>query len=399
MSTFLYRGFDPEGRRTAGGGSFASKERMEEYLREKNVSGYEIFDSLTDYSKSGFKLVSAKELAIFSRQMSVLFVSAITLMEGAALMAEQSENRQLKICLNEMYAHMEKGLTFAEAMSMYDHIFGSYLVNMVIIGEESGSLDDVFMKMADYFEKEASIRKKLKAAVAYPAVLTVLMAGIVLLLIVKILPMFNEILSGMGGEMPAVTAMFLAFSVFVNKYLLYIVIVAAAVILGAVYFKGTERGALWWDTMKVKAPGGRYVNARVATSRFARSMAILLKSGVQLLNALEDITPLLDNRYLEARFRQVIDEVKTGGQLSTALEKMGVFPPLFLKMIVIGQSTGHLDDMMDRSANIFDEEVYDAIERITGMIEPVLIIILSIIVGVILLSVILPMNNIMNTIG
>ncbi len=399
MSTFLFRGYTEDGHKVYGSKAFPSKDMAEKFIEQKGYTGYQIYESKTQYSATGYKIVSPKDLSIFSRQMSVMFFSNITILEGVLLLSEQAENKNLKLALEEIHSHMENGLTFADALSMYEHIFGSYMINMVLIGESSGTLDGIFMRLASYFDKESGIRKKLRTAVTYPAILTVLMTGIILILIVKILPMFNDILSSMGGQMPALTAILLSLANFINDYLVFIVVIIAAIVFGLLYYIKTEKGMLWWAKQRMKIPGVSYVTSRVVTSRFSRSMAILLKSGVQLLNALEDILPLLDNAYIEQKFRKVIEDVKMGTQLSDALKEVGVFPPLFLKMIVIGQSTGHLDDMLDRSASIFDEEVYDAIEKITVMIEPILIIILSIIVSIILLSVMLPMISIMNAIG
>ena len=400
MATYTYRAFSMEGSKKIGSLRFDSKAQCEAHLQAKGFVDYKVYETATPYSRKHYKLVSAKELSIFSRQMSVLFVSDITLLEGMLLMSEQSVNKTLKTALKEMFAHMDVGgFTFAEAMGMYPHVFGTYMVHMAAIGENSGALDDVFAGMADYFEKEHEIRKKLRTAVTYPLILTLMMSAIVVLLIVEILPMFGELLGNMGGEMPAVTMALLAFSDFVSTYVLWIGLVIAAIVFASIQYAGTEKGAFAWDRKQMTAPLLRRVNALVATGRFARSMSLLLKSGVQLIFALEYTVPLLNNRYLTEKFDKVIEDVKNGTPLSEALKSVGIFSALFMQMVVIGERSGHLDRMLARSSKFFDEEVYDAVERITVMIEPILIIILSVIVGIILLSVMLPMITIMNAIG
>ncbi|MDR1533267.1 MAG: type II secretion system F family protein, partial [Clostridiales bacterium] len=364
MLTFTYIGYNDEGKRKCGSGRYAKMEDMRQHLESAGIKSFEVFESRTEYSTKTFRFISPKELSIFCRQMSVLFFSHITLMEGMLLLSEQSENKQLKIALREIYSHMERGYTFAQSIGMYDHLFTPYLLNMIIIGEESGTLDTVLAHMSGYYEKEARMRKKLRAAVMYPAVLSVLMAGIILVLILKILPMFNDILMNMGGEMPAVTSLILSGSLFITRYLPVIALVLAAVILALIFYARSEPGGKWLDRLKVSVPVGKFLNSRVITSRFARSMAILLKSGVQILNAMGDVAQLIENRYIKEQFAQAERKVRDGQELSDALSDMGIFPPLFLKMVIVGQKTGHLDEILDRSASIFDEEVDDAIERI-----------------------------------
>lgn len=399
MSTIQYRGFNQEGIKVVGCKNLKDVGEMETYLNNNKIYNYEIFESKVKYKKGVSEIVSSKELSIFCRQMSVLFFSNITLMEGVLLLSEQSENKQLKIALSEIYNHMQNGLTFSEAIGMYDFIFHLYLINMITIGENSGTLDDVFSKMSEYYHKENTIRKKLKSALTYPLILTTMMSAIVWILIIKILPMFNDILTSMGGEMPNITKAILSVSTFINNNGLIFIIVILVALFILIFYVQTEKGNYWFDRMKVKTKVGKFIYGKVISARFARSLSILLKSGVQIVNAMEQVNSLLQNKYLEEKFKIAFERVKGGTDLSDSLKDVGIFPPLFLKMVIIGQTTGHLDEMLSRSANIFDEEVDDALEKTTSMIEPLLIIILSIIVGVILLSVMLPMISIMTNIS
>jgi type IV pilus assembly protein PilC len=399
MATFLYRGFDAEGRRAGGAKEFPSETMMKSWLEKSGITDFQIFISETKYNRDVYAYVTPKELSVFCKQMSVLFFSHITLMEGVNILCEQTDNKQLKQALKEIYDLMDKGNTLSEAMCMYDHVFSSYLLSMVVIGETSGTLDAVFSRMSDYYDKESKIRKKVKSAVTYPAILTLLMTAIVVLLIVRILPMFNDILRSMGAELPAATAMILGAGQFLARYGLIILAVIIAVVIACIIYFRTEKGKLLFDEMRFKIPAYRFITKRIITSRFARSHAILFNSGVQILNALEDITVLMGNRYLEGKLRIAVEKAKNHEDLTEALTEVGVFPTLFLKMFNIGERTGNLDEMLDKAASVFDDEVDDAVERFTALLEPILIIILSLIVGVILLSVVLPMITVMNAIG
>ena len=399
MPTFTYRAYDSENVRICGSRRADSETSVQQYAESRGYTNVAVFPSKTAFRTGLYKLVTPKELSIFCRQMAVLFFSQITVMEGVVLLSEQTENKNLKTALLEVHALMEQGYTLAETMGMYPHIFGKYLLNMVTIGEMSGTLDVVFTDMSNYFDKESKLRKKLAAAITYPAILTVMMAAIVLLLILKILPMFGDILTGMGGDIPAVTRVMVSFSNLVVQYLPWIVgVIALMVVLYQCWIR-TDKGSVWHDKLKLKVPVSRFINARVITARFARSMSILLKSGVQLVNALEETKTMLDNEFLEEKFNGVIAQVKDGTALEIALRELGMFPPLFLKMVHIGQTTGHMDNMLDKSAVMFDEDVDEALEKLTVMLEPILIIALSVVVGIILVSVMLPMISIMNSIG
>ena len=346
-----------------------------------------------------YKLASPNELSIFCKEMSVMFFSQITLLEGTQLLSEQAQNKKMKTALSAIYDDMSKGKTFAESFSGHSDVFTPYLCSMVQIGEASGTLDDIFNRMSVYFEKENQMRKKLRNAATYPIVLTVLMLGVVVLLITRILPMFEELLYSMGGTMPGITTALLNMSNFVAGNIIIIAAVIIAVIVGLYFFFRSEKGSMWKDKYAVKLPLFNFISTRVFTARFSRCMAILLKSGIQLLNAMTDVLPTIDNKYIKKIYEAKIDDVRDGKTLSEALAETGLLPPLFLRLMTVGQNTGYLDEMMEKAANVFDEEVGDAIEKLTALIEPALIIILSVIVGVILISVMLPMISIMNAIG
>ena len=344
--------------------------------------------------------VPIRDLAFFCRQMALVLHSDITVMEGVQILIDQTENALLKRALGDIYQDMENGTPFADAFDKHrGAVFPAYLANMVIIGGKSGTSDVVFAQMADYYEKDNKVRQKVKSAIMYPAILTILMIGIVILLIVKILPMFNEVLVSMGGTLPAVTQSMMNLSRFASGNFLLILIVIILIIIGLVFYFRTPGGTLFVDRMKITAPLVRGVFIRIVTARFARSLGILLKSGVSLLSSLEMMENLIDNSFVEEKFRKTREVLSEGSGLVSSLAQTEVFQPLFLRLVSVGERTGFLDDMMIKSADVFDEEVDGALERLTSFIEPLIIVVLSVIVGVILLSVMLPVISIMNAIG
>jgi len=252
--------------------------------------------------------------------------------------------------------------------------------------------------MSSYFEKEDKIKRKLKSAISYPLALAVFMAAIIVLLIVKILPMFEATLASMGGVMPISASFIFSIANFVNSNFIIFIFCSALILLISFLYLRTESGRIMRDKWKVSVPLFKYVNTRIITSRYARSLSIMLKSGVQLISAMQEIVNLVNNKYLEKLFQNAVVRVQNGDNLDEIFSEISIFPPIFIRLVVIGHSTGHLDEMLERSAGIFDEEVDHAIETITQTVEPLLIIILSIVIGIILLSVMLPMISIMNAI-
>jgi type IV pilus assembly protein PilC len=395
LRIFTYIAIDSEGRGVSGSRRASGREAVEGYLMGQGLTNAEIFASGT----VGNRRVSLKELAVFCRMMSVVFISHISITEGLKLIAEQTDNKDLRTALNEINQFMDTGYTFSQSIGMYPHIFGSYPLNLIAVGEISGTLEDVLSRLSTHFDKEDSIKRKLKSAISYPAVLAILMAAIIVLLIVKILPMFESTLESMGGEMALSASVIFRAAAFISQYSSMILIAVLIIIIIAAAYLRTEKGRARLDRLKISAPVFKYVNTRVLTSRYARGLAILLKSGVQLLSAMRELITLVNNAYLEKRFSDAVEKVKNGGDLDDVLSEMNIFPSLFIRLVTIGYSTGRLDEMMEKSAVIFDEEVDHAIERITLTVEPALIIILSVVVGVILLSVMLPMIGIINAIG
>ena len=395
MQIFTYIATDKDGREVSGSKYASDRAAVEGYITDKGYKNAEIFVSKT----GGKGRVNHKELAVFCRMMSVVFISHITLSEGLKLISDQTDNKELRSAIEEIYQFIDTGYTFSQSICMYPHIFGSYPVNMITVGEASGTLDDIFSRLSVYFDKEDKIKRKLKSAISYPLILTVFMTAIIVLLIVKIIPMFESTLASIDGVMPISALFVFRAAHFISRYFIAAVCsIAVAFLITAMYMR-TKRGRFFRDKLKISAPIFKYLNTRIITSRYARGLSILLKSGVQLINAMQEIILLVNNSYLEKRFNDAVDKVKEGVNLTDVFSDMVIFPPLFIRLVTIGHSAGLLDEMLERSAAIFDEEVDHAIERLTLTVEPLIIIILSIAVGIILLSVMLPMIGIMNAIG
>jgi len=392
-------GTNASGYPCAGAKKAVSKDQITSYLGSKRISDYAVFESKTSFGRGIYSLVSLNEISLLCKQMSVMLSSHIDFGDGLLLLAEQNDNKTLKITLGEIYDIMEEGYSFSAAVNMYTHVFPTHLVYMLIIGEQSGMLEEVCKDLSDYYSKEAKLKKKIKRAVAYPAALGILMGAVIILLVSGVLPVFYDILSGIGEELPAATMFMLNLSTVISRFVLIISLIICVFIGLFIYHIRTDKGKAWYDKFKLNFIFSRYICRRIITAKTAKSLALLLRSGVSLLDSMETITPLTDNKFVEEKFVNATEEIREGRDIGEIFEDMDIFPPLFIKMMVMGKEMDKLDEMLFKAQTVFDDEAEDAIERFSIMIEPVLIIILSVIVGIILVSVMLPIIDLMTLIS
>ena len=396
MRKYTYQARDSENKMTHGTAEAKHIRGVREDLAAEGLIAVEV---LPVVSLALSKQVNAKELAIFCRQFALVLQSDITTLRGLAMMNEQIEDKRLKKTLDEVLSNMEHGETFADSMAeQYGHL-PRYLINMVQVGETSGSLDIVMLQMASYYEKESRTLRKVRTATTYPVILTVMMVIVLGLLMVQVLPTFDRMLGSMGQALPDLTRVLINISRFLAQWILPILVVIVLIIVGLVMWSKTSAGRDFVGRMQISVPFLRRLYIRVFTSRLGRSLGLLLKSGVTLYTALQLMEQLLGNSFIEQKIAKISKEIEKGSTLYEELEKLNLFPPLMLRMVHVGEETGKLDEMLFSSATIFEEEVDEAIDRLTTMIEPTLIIILAIIVGFVLMSVMLPMTDIMSHIG
>ncbi|MCL2165051.1 MAG: type II secretion system F family protein [Oscillospiraceae bacterium] len=345
--------------------------------------------------KPGARSVKIKDIAVFCRQFSVLLNAGIPIVEAVSILKNQSEKRYLCEILTDIHSKLQMGNMLSQALSEYSNVFEDFLINMVKVGEASGSLDAIMERLAEYYERNNKLSQKIKSAMTYPAILAVLTIAVVILLMVEVLPMFTGILSQMGGSMPGITRLLINASDFFVNNLFIIVIAVLGIVVGIRYFVRTGVGKYWFDGIKLAIPGVSVITVKIITARFARSMSILLKSGIPIVNAIDIIKDLIGNTVVEKKFTAASEDIRSGKGISGPIRDLNFFPKLLEHMVAVGENSGELDEMLGRTAYFFDSEVEEAIDRLTVMIEPILIIILGIVVGIIIISIMLPMINVM----
>jgi Type II secretory pathway, component PulF len=399
MPIYTFRAKNLNGEELSGTQDFKSLEVLKAMLTDQ---GYFLIDAqlkAKEYSFSDLlNRVDMKDISLFCRQFSVILNAGIPIVEAMGILRDQVEKKKFRETLEDVHEQLQRGNLFSSTLLAHPNVFPGFMINMVQVGEASGTLDSIMISLAEYYEKENKLRRKVKSAMTYPIILLVLMVSVVTLLMVKVLPTFITILQSMGGELPALTKALMGISGFMIKNMVFIVgIIIVGGVIGNILFKNDEF-RYWLDNLKLRIPVVKVTIVKIITARFARSMGILLKSGIPIIRSFEIMNDLLGNRVVAHKFAECRDEVMEGKGISGSIKKMGVFPPMLIHMIEVGEATGQLDEMLTRTAGFFDEEVEEAIAKLTAMLEPAMIVIMAVVVGTVVMAMMLPMVNIMQSV-
>ncbi len=345
--------------------------------------------------------VKSKVLTTFTRQLATLVDAGLPLLRGLRVLEKQERNATLKGIIGELAGSIEGGSTFSEGLAQHPKVFNRLFVNMVKAGELGGVLEVVLNRLSEFMEKAQKIKGKVVAAMFYPcAVLTVAVAILGVLMIV-VIPKFKEVFSQMleGQELPAFTRLVLGISDAIKNHIIYAVIIAAVIVGLFMWAIRTRGGRRAWDKIKMKMPGIGPVISKVAIARFTRTLGTLVSSGVPILQALNIVKETAGNVILASAVASVHDSVKEGETITAPLEASGVFPPMVISMVDVGEQTGALPEMLLKIADNYDEEVDNAVSAMTSLLEPIMIVFLAVVVGSIVIAMFLPLISLMSNLG
>ncbi|MBQ0032724.1 MAG: type II secretion system F family protein [bacterium] len=345
--------------------------------------------------------IKTKVLTQFTRQLATLVNAGLPLMRGIEVLKRQMKDPRMSEALSGISENIAAGGTFSESLTQYPKIFDKLYVNMVKAGEAGGVLEVVLGRLAEFAEKSERIKNKVKGAMIYPIVVLVAAIGITAFLLVAVIPKFQQVFNDMlgGASLPAVTEFVIHASEFVqhNGLQIFLAIVAVVVVMKIV--GRTEKGAYFFDVLKLKMPVTGTLAQRSAVSKFTRTLGTLLSSGVPILQSLTITRDTTGNRVLTDAIQAVHDSVKEGESMTQPLSQCKVFPPMVVSMVEVGEETGALADMLTRIANTYDDEVDNAVAGMTAAIEPALIIVLAVVVGTIVIAMFLPMVKIIGSVS
>lgn len=344
--------------------------------------------------------VKLRDIAIFCRQFSTMLEAGVTINASVNMLAEQLPNKKLKVVLSAIDEDIKKGEALSVAMGKHEDYFPSLLISMVEVGEMSGTLDSIMARMAVYYEKQHKLNGKIKNAMIYPVILSLVTVAVMTIILVFVMPMFIEMFESSGAELPWTTKLTLAISDFLRERW-YIVIAIVAILGSGFWFYTTkvESGIRNHNIYKLRYSPFKELNQKVVVSRFTRSLATVLSAGVTVINALEVVGGVLGNKFAENEIKSVKERVLKGEGLAQPIKDTGVFPLMLSSMVKIGEESGSLDDILSKTADFYDDELDRAIEAITSIIEPIMLVVMGIIVGFLIISVLTPMFEMYHTIA
>lgn len=399
---YTYKAVSGTGQIEEGTYTSTSKEDVVRMLREKNLRPMKIAEQKT-LSKEVSELtifkprVKLKDLTIFCKQFQTMLNAGMALTNCLEVLMDQTDNKTLKEVVSDLYSQVQKGSMLSEAMKKHKKIFPPLLINMVEAGEMTGTLDDVLTRMAEHFEKENKIQSKIKGAMTYPIILSVLSILIVTFLLVFIMPTFVGMFTSSGVELPGPTRLLMNMSDALQSYWYLFLLVIGGIVFGIKSFAGTEEGKRALDQLKFKIPIVKGAIAKIVTARFTRTLSTLLASGISIIPALEASANVTNNKVVIDGMNSVVEDIRKGIALAPLFNRMGVFPPMMVSMVSIGEESGSLDSMLAKTADFYDQELEQAIQQLTSMIEPLMIVVMALVVGFIVISMMLPIFDMVQT--
>ncbi len=379
MKSFSYIAQDAKGKQSKG---IMNAESEQEFLTKAKERGLYIKDykeSDSTNTKSIYKF-KTKELAFCCRQLSAMLSSGLTLVKSIDILVKEQENEKARAIWQDIYENVQKGESFSSTLEMHSGSFPNFLISMVNAGESSGSLDVIMTRMSDHYAKEGKLKNTIKGAMIYPIILAVLLVVVMMFLFIFIMPTFIAMYDD-PSKMPALTKILAAISDFLRKRWFLVIGIVALIYFGIRYMIKVPSFRLKLDRLICKGPGFGPLVTKIYTARFARTLSSLYSSGIPMVDCLEKASSILSNSYVDLKFEDVVDEVKQGETLSAAITRTELFEPMFCSVIFVGEESGALDSILEKTSEYYEEESDSAVQRLVGMIEPIMLILMGVVIG------------------
>jgi type IV pilus assembly protein PilC len=393
MPVFTYRGTNRAGATITGEQMAGSKTELVNMLRRQQINVIKMSEKGKEFNLPTFGGgVDAKELAVFTRQFSVMIDAGLPLVQCLEILAGQQENKMFQKVLAGTRASVEGGSTLSAAMRQYDKVFDPLYVNLVEAGETGGILDTILQRLSSYIEKNVKLKRAVKSALVYPVAVLLVAAGVIVLLLWKVVPIFATLFVGLGVALPLPTRMVIALSNFVGSIFgLMILMVFAGVAIGLKVWYGTPGGRMAIDRTLLRLPLVGLLLRKIAVARFTRTLGTLISSGVPILEGLEITAKTAGNAVIEKALMEVRKGLEAGRNLADPLKDTNVFPGMVTQMIGVGEQTGAMDAMLQKIADFYEDEVDAAVKDLLAALEPMMIVFLGVVVGGIVISMYLPL--------
>lgn len=390
MAQYNYKVMDKGGKTKKGVVEAVNEDKAKEKLKAEGYIVQEIKEQGSGKKGAG-KKVKDKDLAVFCKQFVAVLNAGVTVIAALEMMSEQMDNKTLQRGLREAQSFVQKGGSLADAFRINPKIFPTILVNMVQAGEMSGNLEVAFERLTTHFENANKLKSKVKGAMTYPCVILIVVIAVVVVLLVGVIPQFEEMFSDLGSELPMATQILVNFSNFLQEKWYVVIAVVAAIVGAAIAFGKTDAGSLLYSKIAIKAPIFGNLTVKSAAATFSRTLSTLLASGIPLIDAIEQVAKMNNNRIIREGLLDAKVQVAKGVPLSKPIRDMELFPTMLPQMIKIGEETGNIEEMVDKVADYYEMEVNDATDALTAMMEPLIIVIMGVVVGGIVLAIYSPM--------
>jgi len=409
VTSFKYAAKGPGGKTVEGQIEAADRSEVLNELRRQNLVVMSI-DEVSARRGAGRKAkkISTKgvkpnanrtELVLFTRQLATMVGAGISLLEGLEVLAEQAETPPFRACCERLINEVRGGADLSAAMEHCPKAFSELYVSMVKAAEVSGQMDIILVRLADYLEAAEELRREIKSAMTYPVISMILVTGITAFLMIGIVPGFRQVFESLDTELPALTKFVLETSEWMRSQWLILALASFGAPFGIWAFAKTERGALLFDQLSLKAPVFGPLFSKVALARFSRTFSTLIRSGVPIMGTLDIVASTAGNRVISKAVLESREAVRSGNMLSEPLSRSPQFPPMVVRMIAIGEKSGALENLLEKIAEFYDSQVKATVKSLTSMIEPILISVMGVMVGGVVLSVFLPILDVVGNLS
>jgi type IV pilus assembly protein PilC len=391
-TTFVWKGTTPQGEPMAGEFQATAKQEVAAYLRKRKIAVKSIRPKAKDIKFNfGSRSVSVKDMSVFTRQFSTMINAGLPIVQCLDILSQQTENEPLRIAISRVMLDVEGGHTLAESLQKHPKIFTDLYANMVDAGETGGILDIILMRLATYLEKADALQRKVKAAMTYPSIVATVALGSTVFMLLFVIPVFAKMFSDFGGVLPAPTRIVMGLSDFLRNY--WWVLAGGAVATFVAYKQGRKNYKISFkmDQALLMMPVIGNVLRKSSVARFTRTLGTLVSSGVPILQGLDITARTAGNLVIEKAVYATRESISQGDTIHEPLKRSGVFPPMVVQMIAVGEQTGAIDEMLNKIADFYDDEVDTAVEQLTAVIEPILIVFMGVVVGGMLVAMYLPM--------
>ena len=389
MAVFNYKVVDRDGKNKKGTIEAPNRDGAEKKLKSEGYSIMSLTEQSSPLGDIGLfkKKVKSRDLGVFCKQFSAVIKAGVTILSALELMGDQIENKTLRKAIQDARTYVEKGGTLADAFRVNPDVFPPIMINMVAAGEMSGNLEICLDRLVEHFEKDNALTSKIKGAMTYPIVVLCVMVIVIIVVLVAVIPNFASMFEDMGTQLPLATRAMMAAADFVKYKWWLLIIIVAAIVFGVKFFKKTPFGEQLFANIGLKAPIFGNLNVKTACSRFSRTMSTLMASGISMIDAVEQVAKMMDNKIIRDGLMDAKVQVSKGVPLSKPLKDMEMLPPMLSAMTKIGEETGDIEEMLSKVADYYDEEVEAATNALTSAMEPIIMVILACIVGMIVAAV------------